>query len=138
MENIIVVAVKGIILHNNKGLIIQRSADDEMGANTWEFVGRKIDFGEGLEDALIREVKEEVNLTITVDRLLYATSFKTDKHRQVVILTYLCAAHDDTVVLSNEHKNYLWANKEQMMSLLSKPIVDNLNQNSVWEDLFAE
>jgi len=62
VENKIIVAVKGIINHNGKILIIQRSDDDETGANTWEFAGGKIDFGENLEDALIREVKEEVGL----------------------------------------------------------------------------
>ena len=138
MENTIVVAVKGIIVHNNKVLIVQRSEDDEVGAGTWECVGGKIDYGENLEDALIREVKEEVNITITVDKLLYATTFKTSEHRQVVILTYSCTACDDMVVLSNEHKNYLWANKEQMMNLLSKPIVDSLNHNSVWAYIFTE
>ena len=138
MENKIVVVVKGIIIHDNKVLIIQRSADDEIGANIWECVGGKIDFGEDLEDALIREVKEEVNLTITVDKLLYAVTLKTNEHRQVVILTYSCTAHDNMVMLSGEHKNYLWANKEQMMSLLSKPIVDDLNRNSVWKYIFTE
>ena len=138
MENIIVVAVKGIILHNDKALIVQRSADDEIGANTWEFVSGKIDFGENMEDALTREAREEAGLSITVDKLLYAGTFKTDEHRQVVILTYSCIAYNYNVTLSNEHKNYLWADKKQMVSLLSKPIVDDLYRNSVWECIFPE
>ena len=137
MENIIVVAVKALIIHNSKVLIIQRSAQDEVGANTWECAGGKIEFGEGLEEALIREVKEEVGLSITVNKLLYATTFKTHEHRQVVILTYYCTANGNIVVLSEEHKNYLWADKEQMMNLLSKPIIDDLNHNSIWEQIFV-
>ena len=136
MEDIFVVVVKGIITHNGKVLIIQRSADDEIGANIWECVGGKIDFGEDLEDALIREVKEEVGLSVTVDKLLYAVTFKTNEHRQVVILSYSCTAYDNIIKLSNEHKNYLWADKKQMMSLLSKPIIEDLNRNSVWEHIF--
>ena len=138
MENKIDVAVKGIIIYDNKVLIIQRSADDEFGANTWECVGGKIDFGEELEDALIREVNEEVGLIIAVDKLLYAATFKTNEHRQVVILTYSCTAHCNTVKLSEEHQRYMWANKEQMMSLLPKSITDDIDCNAAWDYIFPE
>jgi 8-oxo-dGTP diphosphatase len=84
-------------------LIIQRSADDEIEANIWECAGGNIDFGEDLEDGLIREIKEEVGLSVTVDKLLYAVTFKTNEHRQVIILSYSCTAHDNKVVLSDEH-----------------------------------
>jgi len=132
MENVIIVAVKAVIMFNKKALIIQRAADDEVGANLWEFAGGKLDFGENLEAALKREVKEEVGLAVTVDKLLYASTFKTHEYRQLVILSYLCTADNDNVRLSNEHQNYMWANKEQMMDMLSKSIVDDLNHYSVW------
>ena len=136
MENIIVVALKAIITFDNKVLIIQRSAKDDIGANTWEFAGGKLDFGEDLEIALKREIKEEVGLAVTVNKLLYATTFKTHEHRQMVILAYSCVTYDNKIVLSEEHQNYLWANKEQMINLLSKPILDDLNRYSVWEHIF--
>jgi len=91
MENIIVVAIKGIIICDKKILIIQRSSNDDIGANTWEFAGGKLEFGEDLKSGLIREVKEEVGLDVKVLNLAYATTFKTNPHRQVVILTYLCS-----------------------------------------------
>ena len=63
MDNIIIVALKAVIIFNRKALIIQRSADDDVGANTWEFAGGKLDFGEDLEVALKREIQEEVGVT---------------------------------------------------------------------------
>ena len=136
MENVIIVAVKAMIMLNGKVLIIQRAANDEVGANTWEFVGGKLDFGEDLEAALKREIKEEVGLTTTVDKLLYASTFKTHPYRQLVILSYLCTAHNDHVRLSSEHQNYLWANKEQMLDMLATGIIDDLNYYSVWEHIY--
>jgi len=133
MEDIIVVAVKGMIACKGKVLIIQRSDDDEIGAAEWEFAGGKIAFGEDLEAALIREAKEEVGLSVTVEKLLYAVTFKTNEHKHVVILTYSCTAHDTIVTLSDEHKDYLWADKKQMMSLLPTPIIDDIDRNGVWE-----
>lgn len=135
METKIVVALKSIIVYNQKVLIIQRSNYDEIGAGTWEFVGGKLDFGEDLLDGLKREIKEEVSLDVTVERLLYATTFKTNPQRQVVILTYLCYANTDNINLSSEHKNYTWSNKEQLLELLPKPILNDLEQNHVLDSL---
>ena len=135
MENVIVVVLKAIILFKGKVLIIQRSDNDDIGANTWECVGGKLNFGEGLEEALKREVKEESNLDIDINEILYATTFNTSEQRQAVILAYLCAAHSDNVVLSSEHKDFMWADKKQMINLLGKPILNDLTLNAVWERL---
>lgn len=94
-----------------------------------------MDFGEDLKGALKREVKEEVNLEIDVSKLLYATTFKTSEYRQVVILTYLCTAYNNDVKLSPEHKDFMWANKKQMIELLAKPIINDIESNSVWDYL---
>lgn len=42
------VVVKGVILHDNKVLIIKRDDKDSIGAGTWECVAGKIEFGEEL------------------------------------------------------------------------------------------
>lgn len=136
MEDMIVVAVKGIIVHDNKVLIVQRSSNDEIGANTWEFAGGKIHFGENLEESLKREIEEETGLSTTVGRLLYATTFQKEEHCQAVILTYLCSPIDIAVTLSEEHINYLWADQAQMMNLLAKPIIDDLSCYEVWKHIF--
>jgi len=127
------VALKAIIMQNGRVLIIQRSGDDDIGAGTWEFVGGKLEFGEELEPSLKREIFEEVGLDVSVDKLLYATTFKTHEYRQIVILSYLCTALDDKISLSAEHQNYLWAGKEQMLKLLPEPIINNMNQYNVWD-----
>jgi len=132
VEKKIVVAVKGIIINDSRVLIVKRANDDEIGGGTWECVGGKIEFGEDLETALIREIKEEVGLTVTVEKILYATTFKTDPTRQVVILTYLCRSKNTNVVLSKEHSEYQWATKKQLKSLLPPEIVTDFEQNNVF------
>lgn len=133
MENIIAVAVKGIIISDKKILIIQRSSDDDFGANDWEFAGGKLEFNEDLVSALKREAKEEVGLDINVEKLAYARTFKTNPNRQVVILTYLCSCHNNKVILSNEHQNYKWVNKSQIENLLEKPILQDLIDNNIFD-----
>jgi 8-oxo-dGTP diphosphatase len=132
MQDMIVV-VKGLIVHNGKLLIVKRSTDDEVGAGTWECVGGQIEFGENLEDALIREVKEEVSLAITVDQLIYATTFQTSSMRQVVILSYICEPKTTNVILSKEHNDYCWAPKSITKTLLAPNILEDFNKNKVFD-----
>lgn len=52
------------IIRNDAGeiFITQRAADAHM-ANKWEFPGGKIEAGESAEEAMIRELQEEVGIT---------------------------------------------------------------------------
>lgn len=133
MDNIIIVAVKAFILYNRKVLIVQRSGGNAIGAGTWELVGGKLEFGENLEDGLKREVCEETQLAITVEKLLFASSFKTHEYRQVVILDYLCHAKDNKVTLSYEHDDYKWAGKKTLKKYLSKNLIKKLEEHGVFE-----
>jgi 8-oxo-dGTP diphosphatase len=137
MENIIIVAVKGVIVNNGRVLIVKRTDYDEVGPETWECLGGKIEFGEELEAALIREVMEEAGLDVTVEKLLYATTFKTAPTRQVVVLTYLCRSAVTDVKLSTEHSDYLWATKDQLKQFLYSGILMDFEKYNVFsiEDL---
>ena len=129
------VATKALLLYNKRVLIIQRSNYCGVGENEWEFAGGGLKFGEDLLDGLSREILEEVGLTVRIDRLLYAISRLVNPQRQIFGLTYLCYANTDTVILSNEHKNYLWATREQLQKMLTKPMLDDLTINSVLDQL---
>ena len=60
---IIKVAVAIITNSNNEILISRRSADQHQG-NKWEFPGGKVEEGESVENALAREIKEELGIEI--------------------------------------------------------------------------
>ena len=57
--------VAALIWRDNKFLICQRPAH-KARALLWEFVGGKVEEGESKQDALIRECKEELNISISV------------------------------------------------------------------------
>ncbi|MEK3763781.1 MULTISPECIES: NUDIX hydrolase [unclassified Solibacillus] len=121
--NEIKVVVKGVLIRNNRILIIQRSHTDSFGAGTWEVVGGNLNFGESLEEALKREYLEEVGLKITVKNLLFSTTFFTSNDRQIVLLSYLCESEESQISLSSEHEQYLWASKEELLTLLPQEIL---------------
>ncbi len=64
MKNIKVVAA--IIIDNNKIFATQRGYGDFKDG--WEFPGEKIEKCETQEEALIREIKEELDTTINVNK----------------------------------------------------------------------
>ena len=130
------VVTKALIIYNKRALIIQRSNYCGVGENEWEFAGGGLKFGEDLLDGLSREILEEVGLTVRIDKLLYAISRLVNPQLQIVLLTYLCYADTDKVILSDEHKNFLWATRDQLEELLSEPMLDDLNSHSVWEQLY--
>lgn len=129
--NEIKVVVKGVLIRNNKMLIVQRSQIETVGAGTWETVGGNLHFGESFEAALKREYLEEVGLNITVKNQLFSTTFHTSKTRQIVLLSFLCDTKEEQIILSDEHKQYIWATKDELPTLLPKEIIADFNQHHV-------
>lgn len=60
--------VAALIWEENRFLICQRPAHKARGL-MWEFVGGKVEPGETMEEALIRECWEELDITVAVDDL---------------------------------------------------------------------
>lgn len=60
--------VAALIWHGNRFLACQRPAHKARGL-LWEFVGGKVEPGETMEQALVRECKEELDIEIRVGEL---------------------------------------------------------------------
>ncbi len=60
-----VIVVAAIIRRNGKILITRRGSDVHLGG-LWEFPGGKVESGESLQQALKREIFEEVGLNVDV------------------------------------------------------------------------
>lgn len=58
--------VAALIWERGRFLICQRPAHKARGL-LWEFVGGKVEFGESMAEALIRECREELDVTVHVD-----------------------------------------------------------------------
>lgn len=59
----------GLIFHNRQLLIAQRYADSHLGG-LWEFPGGKREADETYETALVRELREELGVTVAVGELI--------------------------------------------------------------------
>jgi 8-oxo-dGTP diphosphatase len=79
----VVKVVAGIILEHGRILICQRKPDGAFPLK-WEFPGGKVETGEALENALIRELEEELGIRVENPeefrryRYMYETGFEVD------------------------------------------------------------
>lgn len=68
MKKLLFVTAAALIDSSNRVLLAQRPAGKDM-AGLWEFPGGKVHNDETPEEALVREIKEELDLTLWVEDL---------------------------------------------------------------------
>ena len=101
--------VAAIIKKNNQFLIVQRNKNKHLGLK-WEFPGGKVQESETFEKALLREIKEELNITIIIHEKIAEEKYKDDKI-DIVLHYYLCSHKSGAMKLS-EHEAFLWVEKK--------------------------
>lgn len=103
--------VAAIIKKDNLFFIAQRNKTKHLGLK-WEFPGGKVDINELNIDALKREIKEELNITIYVKKKITQKNYK-DKKINIILHYYLCYIKKGNIEL-NEHENSKWVTKNNL------------------------
>ncbi|MFI6958509.1 NUDIX domain-containing protein [Nocardia vinacea] len=115
--------VGAVVQHSGKILLLQRPTDDFMGG-IWELPSGKVDPGESIDQALIREIKEETGLDVTAIRNYLGDfdyqSGSGKKSRQFNFTVEV--ASTDTVQLT-EHDAYTWTSLAE-----EPPVTDAVKQ----------
>ncbi|MEL0231981.1 MAG: 8-oxo-dGTP diphosphatase MutT [Hyphomicrobiales bacterium] len=116
-----------LINEYGKVLINERPVGKDY-AGYWEFPGGKVDEGETPEEAIIRELKEEINIDVTGSCLapLSFTEKQYDNY-YVVVLLYVCRRWNGHV-MSMEEQELAWVNPKE---------IDNFNLLPADKSFFA-
>ena len=117
-------AAKGICEYNGKILLLKIRSRSTPDAGLWEFPGGKVKKGEFFDSALKREFLEETGLEINVDSLYNIiqrdyTACKTNQKIKSIQLIMNVTCDSDEVVISEEHDDYGWFTKEEVMHMIN-------------------
>lgn len=111
MRNIEVVAA--IIRKKDRILATQRGYGDFK--DWWEFPGGKIEPGETPEEALVREIREELDTDINIDKYLHTVEWNYPQFH-LTMHCYMCSLVSEALHL-NEHEAARWLKKDVLFSV---------------------
>lgn len=117
MPKLFYVGVKGIIVKENKVLVIKHANKAD-----WDLPGGRIDDGEDFTDGLYREMSEEIPgiKNIKIKHLIGVYNFPRDLepgHGLFMVFFEVTATLPNRIQLSEEHDASLWATKEEIEAL---------------------
>jgi 8-oxo-dGTP diphosphatase len=119
--------VAGVIVRDGRVLITQRTATQSL-ALKWEFPGGKVEPGEAPVDALIRELREEIGVTVRVGRV-WDVLFHAYPEFDLVMIVYPCAIVDGEPK-PVEVADLVWALPDELAKWeilpADRPLVDRL------------
>lgn len=100
------VGVGAVILDQNDGVFLAlRGREARNERHKWEFPGGSVEFGETLEQALVREIQEEYDMTVTIERLLDVVDHIIPAEKQHwVSPTFLCRFTGGSPRIKEPHK----------------------------------
>jgi len=80
--------------------------------NKWEFPGGKPEAGEALEQAIVREIREELNTEITVLR-----QFDRSTTGDIELVSFVCELQGEKPQFSTDHSEMRWVPENELSKL---------------------
>ncbi|MFH0936050.1 MAG: NUDIX hydrolase [Candidatus Woesearchaeota archaeon] len=117
------IIVKGIVLKDNKLLLVKRKRKGHEIDNKWELPGGKIDFGEKMEDACQREIQEEAGVLTKfkkIDIVNYQNIFFDGVHySHLILIPILFDYQKEDINYKGDHNVYEvnWFNSQDIKQL---------------------
>ena len=110
-----IIEVVAAIIHDEEGRIFATQRGYGPMKDGWEFPGGKMEAGETPEEALKREIWEELETRIEVEQLFETIDYDyPDFH--LTMHCYICKVESGELTLK-EHEAARWLTKEQLSSI---------------------
>ena len=106
--------VVAAVLKDGEKFLIAKRGDNQSFPSKWEFPGGKVEEGESFKSALLREIKEELNVNINV--LKKIASEKVEVNNIIISIHYFYAEIISGAVELVEHSDFKWVVKSDFNS----------------------
>jgi 8-oxo-dGTP diphosphatase len=117
----------------NEGLFLAcRRAEHKSLSGFWEFPGGKVEPGESDQEALARELEEELGIQVEVGSFI-CKSTSDASGTEIEMFTYLCKLNSLPPTSSSDHDKLVWVLRSGLADLewppLDIPVVEVLVTN---------
>ncbi|SMP44153.1 8-oxo-dGTP diphosphatase MutT [Anoxynatronum buryatiense] len=117
-----------IITNKQRQVLIARRPAGKVMEGCWEFPGGKVEIGETPEECLVRELKEEMDLTVKAGRFIAEISYAYDwGHVQLLAFEAHIVEGEPRLL---EHDAMAWVGLEEMgaygMTPADEPLIEDL------------
>lgn len=110
------------ILRNEKGefLLLRRAENSHSNPGKWDLPGGKLNHEEILEEAIVREVWEETEISIVPGEIAGYVTFELPQ-KKVIAIIYDGGYIISDVKLSHEHTEYSWIPLDEILKMNTLP-----------------
>lgn len=123
-----IIVVVGIVFNEHHEILIAQRTANQSHAGYWEFPGGKVEIGETLEDALIRELQEEVHIKPLAMSLLETIEY--DYGNQFVQLNFFRVEKFSGIAHGAEQQKIKWIKSSELSNYqfpeANQPIIELL------------
>lgn len=130
VQKVFHIGIKALIVNDNKALVLKQIKEKR---EIYDLPGGRIDVKEEIEDAIKRELKEELGVEdFRLGELVFAQErkdYKEDDGINLMLLFYKVEANISKITLSSEHKDFEWITKKDLEDIVN--IKKNINSEII-------
>ena len=108
-----------IINSENKILLQKRAPSKKICPNVWAMIGGSVLMGENSKQTIVREVKEELNIDIDINKLEFITKFRIES---LIVETFILKCNyeiEEMTLKKDEVSEVKWMTIDEIEELVS-------------------
>lgn len=124
-----IVGQKAVVFNDQGQLLLLQRSEKSGAGGKWSLPGGGLDRGEKSEKGILREIEEEVQITVKDLQPFYVKTYMSGDDF-IVIIAYKAKYLRGEIILNWEHDDYKWLNLDETLKMEltpdAKDIINNL------------